>query len=118
MTITVERGQLVSQLTGQGKVPLFARSDGKFFPKVVKAELEFVKSGDGKVAELVLHQYGASVPMKRLDDAEVKRMADEAAAKAAFAAQRYKDQKQAPASEEALRRRIGEVRAASRNTTR
>jgi cyanophycinase len=111
MTITVDGGQLVSQLTGQGKVPLFARSDGKFFLKVVKADLEFVKSGDGKVAELVLHQNGASVPMKRLDDAEVKRMADEAAAKAAFAGQRYKDQKQAPGSEEALRRMIGEVSA-------
>jgi hypothetical protein len=59
----------------------------------------------------MLHQNGADVPMKRLDDAEVKRRADEAAAKTAFAAQRYKDQKQAPGSEEALRRVIGEVRA-------
>ena len=76
----------------------------------MKAELEFVKGADGKVAELILHQNGADLPMKRLDDAEVKRLADEAAAKAAFAAQRYKDQKQAPGSEEALRRVIGEVR--------
>ena len=111
MTITVEGEQLVSQLTDQGKVPLFAEADGKFFPKVVKADMEFVKGGDGKVAELMLHQNGADVPMKRLDDAEVKRRADEAAAKTAFAAQRYKDQKQAPGSEEALRRVIGEVRA-------
>ena len=33
MTITVEGEQLVSQLPGQGKVPLFAETDGKFFPK-------------------------------------------------------------------------------------
>jgi hypothetical protein len=50
---------------------------------------------------------GGKFPMKRLDSAEVKRMADEAAARAAFAAQRYKDQKH-PGSETALRRVIGE----------
>jgi cyanophycinase len=109
MTITVEGEQLISQLSGQGKVPLFARSDGMFFPKVVEAQLEFVKDGDGKVTTLILHQNGADRPMKRLDDAEAKRVTEESAARAAVAAQRYKDQKPAPGSEAALKQDIESV---------
>ncbi|MBZ5620296.1 MAG: DUF3471 domain-containing protein [Acidobacteriia bacterium] len=110
MTITVEGEQLISQLTGQGKVPLFAESDGKFFPKVVDAQLEFVKDGNGKVTTLILHQGGADRPMKRLEDAEAKRVAEESAARAALVAQRFKDQKPQPGSEAALRRNIEELR--------
>jgi hypothetical protein len=33
MVITVEGGQLISQATGQGKIPLFAASETKFFPR-------------------------------------------------------------------------------------
>jgi cyanophycinase len=112
MVITVERGQLVSQLGAQPKVPLFAESDGLFFAKVVKADLEFVKDANGQVGKLILHQNGNDLPMRRLSDAEIKKMADDAAAKAAFAAQRYKDQKAQTGSEEALRRLLDELRAA------
>ena len=73
--------------------------------------MEFVKDGNGKVTELILHQGGANRPMKRLDEAEAKRAAEEVTARAALAAQRYKDQKPAPGGEEALRRDIEEVRA-------
>ena len=41
MAITLIDGQLISQATGQGKVPLFAESETMFFPKVVDAEIEF-----------------------------------------------------------------------------
>jgi len=111
MTITLEGDQLISQQTGQSKAPLFAEIDGKFFPKVVDAELEFVKGPNGKVSELIVHQNGAEGHFKRLDDAEAARIADEAAKRAAWAAQRYKDQKPAAGSEEALRRNIDELRA-------
>jgi len=111
MTITIEGEQLISQITGQGKVPLFAEADGKFFVKVVDAQLEFAKDGDGKVTSLTLHQAGVDHPGKRLEDAEAKRLADEAAARVAFAAQRYKDQKPQPGGEAALRRNIEELRA-------
>jgi cyanophycinase len=109
MTIALEGEQLTTQLTGQGKLPLFAEADGKFFLKVVDAQLEFVKDGNGKMASLILHQNGDK-PGKRLEDAEAKRLADEAAARAALAAQRYKDQKPQPGAEAALRRNIEELR--------
>ena len=41
MTITLADGQLISQMSRQGKVPLFAESERRFFPKVVDAEIEF-----------------------------------------------------------------------------
>jgi CubicO group peptidase (beta-lactamase class C family) len=56
LVVTVENGQLVTQATGQGKVPLFPESETKFFPTVMDAEVEFVKDADGKVTGLVLQQ--------------------------------------------------------------
>lgn len=57
LVITLENGQLMSQATGQGKAPLFAESENRFFLKVANAQIEFVGSGD-RVMELVLHQGG------------------------------------------------------------
>jgi hypothetical protein len=111
MTIRLSDEQLISRLTGQGDVPLFAEADGKFFPKVVQAELDFVKASDGKVTALVLHQNGHDVTMDRLDDAEGKRIIDEVATQAAAAAKRFKDQQPAPGSEAAIRRNIAELQA-------
>jgi CubicO group peptidase (beta-lactamase class C family) len=56
MVITAEGGQLISQATGQGKLPLFAESETKFFPKLIDAEIEFLKDDKGAVTHLVLHQ--------------------------------------------------------------
>jgi CubicO group peptidase (beta-lactamase class C family) len=56
LVITLEGGQLMSQATGQGKIPLFAASETKFFPKVIDAEIEFFKDDKGAVTSLVLHQ--------------------------------------------------------------
>jgi CubicO group peptidase (beta-lactamase class C family) len=58
LVVTVENGQLITQATGQGKVPLYAETDTKFFPTVIPAEIEFVKDDQGKVTSLVLHQGG------------------------------------------------------------
>jgi hypothetical protein len=41
MTILVVDGQLISQMSGQGKVPLFVESETMFCPKVVDTEIEF-----------------------------------------------------------------------------
>ena len=71
MMITLVDGQLISQMSGQGKVPLFAESETMFFPKVVDAEIEFPK-GDAK-GQLVLHQNGRDMTAKRLDDAGAKK---------------------------------------------
>jgi hypothetical protein len=73
MMITLEGDQLVSQVSGQGKVPLFAISETRFFPKVVDAEIEFSKNGDGAVTYLVLHQGGRDTKAQRTSDKVVVR---------------------------------------------
>jgi hypothetical protein len=56
--VTVQDGKLITQATGQGKVPLYAESETKFFPTVIPAEIEFFRDDQGKVSFLVLHQNG------------------------------------------------------------
>lgn len=111
MTITLADGQLISQMTGQGKVPLFAESETMFFPKVVDAEIEFRKTENGPASQLILHQNGRNMTAQRLDDVEAKKVADAAAA----FDKRFKDQTAAPGSEAAVRRMIGELQAGKPN---
>ena len=44
-----------------GKIPLFAESETKFFPKVMDAEIEFLKDDKGAVTHLVVHQGPAEI---------------------------------------------------------
>jgi hypothetical protein len=73
ISIRLDGNQLASQHTGQGKIPIFAETEGKFFPKVVEAQIEFVKGPNGKVSTLVLHQNGQKISMARLSDAEAEK---------------------------------------------
>lgn len=111
MTIRLSDDQLVSQLTGQESVPLFAEANDKFFPKVVDAELDFVRDTGGKISSLVLHQDGHDMSMPRLNDAEAKRITDESAARTALATQRFKNQKPTPGAEAAIRQNIADILA-------
>ncbi len=63
--VTLESGQLVTQLTGQQKVPVFAESETTFFPKVVDATIVFQKDAAGAVTGLTLNQAGRSLPATR-----------------------------------------------------
>jgi len=65
LVITLEGEQLVSQATGQDKIPLFAESETKFFPKVMDAEIEFPKDDRGAVTHLMLHQGAGSSRVRR-----------------------------------------------------
>ncbi len=56
--MTLEGGQLTTQITGQPKFPLFPETETRFFLKVVDAQVDFVKDAGGKVTKLVLHQNG------------------------------------------------------------
>ncbi len=56
IAVTMENGQLITQATGQGKVPLYAESETKFFPTLFPADLEFVKDDKGNVTQLILRQ--------------------------------------------------------------
>jgi hypothetical protein len=112
MLVTLDNNQLVSQLTNQGPIPIFAESETKFFPKVVDAELEFSGSdAQGRATQLTLHQGGRDIPLKRLDDGEFKRLSDAAA----NLAKRVKEQTPMPGSEETLRRTIESLRLGQPN---
>ncbi|HEY1576316.1 MAG TPA: serine hydrolase [Terracidiphilus sp.] len=58
LSITVENGQLMGQATGQGKSPLYAETETKFFLLAVPSNIEFVKDDKGKVTSAVLNLYG------------------------------------------------------------
>lgn len=58
LTMTLDNGQLMAQLTNQPKFPLFAEKENFFFLKVVDAQLEFVKGANGAVEKVILYQNG------------------------------------------------------------
>jgi CubicO group peptidase (beta-lactamase class C family) len=58
LVVTVKDGQLITQATGQGPVPILAESETKFFPTQFDAEIEFVKDDQGKATGIVLRQGG------------------------------------------------------------
>jgi Tol biopolymer transport system component len=64
--ITLEADQLMTQLHGQPKVPLFAESENKFFLKVAEVQMEFVTNGEAEVTGLIIHQSGMNIEMARL----------------------------------------------------
>jgi hypothetical protein len=65
-TITREGDRLMMQATGQGKTELFPTSETNFFPKVVRADITFVKDAAGHVTHLVLNQGGRQMNAKKI----------------------------------------------------
>lgn len=65
LTVTLENGQLMTQATGQQKLPVYAESETTFFLKVVPASIEFQVDAAGTVTGLVLNQGGRSMPAPR-----------------------------------------------------
>jgi serine-type D-Ala-D-Ala carboxypeptidase/endopeptidase len=65
ISITREGKQLMLQATGQPKNAIFAEAEGKFFLKVVDAQISFIKDENGTVTQLILHQGGANQPAKK-----------------------------------------------------
>jgi CubicO group peptidase (beta-lactamase class C family) len=61
ITVTQDGDGLATQLTGQGRLPIFAESDTRFFLKVVDAQIEFAADG----SSLVLHQNGRTTTAAR-----------------------------------------------------
>ena len=67
LSFTKEQGQLMTQATGQGKLPVFASGERTFFLKVVDAQFVFDAPGpDGVVGGGTLHQNGRKQPAKRV----------------------------------------------------
>jgi len=71
MKVTLDGGQLFTQLSGQGKLPLFPSSETMFFLKAVDAQVEFGKDEKGPYA--VLHQGGRDMKAPRTSDQVVER---------------------------------------------
>ncbi|WP_232831411.1 serine hydrolase [Peristeroidobacter agariperforans] len=65
--VTLEGDQLMTQVSGQQRVPTFAESQTRFFLKVVDAQWEFVET-DGKVTHVILYQGGREIRAKRTSD--------------------------------------------------
>jgi hypothetical protein len=54
MNVTLENGQLQCQRTGDGKFPIAAESETRFFPVPFEAQFEFMKDTKGRVTGMVL----------------------------------------------------------------
>jgi CubicO group peptidase (beta-lactamase class C family) len=65
LEVTVEGGRLMVRATGQDKYPVFPSAPGRFFYKVVDAQLTFVTGPEGRVERVVLHQGGRDTPGSR-----------------------------------------------------
>jgi CubicO group peptidase (beta-lactamase class C family) len=111
LRVTREGDQLYVQLTGQPKFPVFPEGEGKFFLKVVDAQLSFAGGADDPATQVTLHQNGRAQVAMRADAAQAAQV--EAAQDAL--AKRIKEQTPAPGSEAALRRDIDELRAGRPN---
>jgi CubicO group peptidase (beta-lactamase class C family) len=65
VTMTVEGGRLMTQITGQPKFELFAESETRFFLKVVDAEVEFFTDPGGAGTHLIIYQNGKETKAAR-----------------------------------------------------
>jgi len=67
LSVTREGDKLITQATGQPKVPIFAESEREFFAKAVDAQITFVTDAQGHAPELILHQGGRDMHAKRFE---------------------------------------------------
>jgi len=101
-TVTREGNRLISRLTGQRSLPIFAESDTEFFARAVDAQISFVRDAKGYATSLVLHQNGNNYPMQRIDAAAAQSIEGKTA-------ERVRDQTANTESEPALRRLIAGI---------
>lgn len=66
LAVTLEYGQLFSQLDNRSAFPMFAESENAFFFRVVDARISFVRDGAGDVVGLVLHQNGRETAFEKV----------------------------------------------------
>jgi hypothetical protein len=108
-SVSRDGGRSYVELTGQPKFEVFPESERKFFLKVVDAQLTFDVDAQGAATRVTLHQNGNDIPAKRLSGAEAKAAAEGIEAHKAEIAKRFKEQKQTPGTEAAVRRSVREL---------
>ncbi len=64
LVVTRVGDQIITQATGQGKLPIFAEAKDLFFPKAIPATITFTRD-EGKVTGLILKQGGREMKAKR-----------------------------------------------------
>jgi hypothetical protein len=67
LTVTRDGDQLLAQLTGQPRYPIFPQSETEFFWKIVTAHITFVKDKSGKVTKAVHHQDGNTLDAPKIE---------------------------------------------------
>jgi CubicO group peptidase (beta-lactamase class C family) len=65
LNVTVESGKLFVQATSQPKFEVFCEKADYFFLKVIDAQLEFQRTANGKVDQVILHQGGKNSTAKK-----------------------------------------------------
>ncbi|KAF0159456.1 MAG: penicillin-binding protein beta-lactamase class C [Ignavibacteria bacterium] len=66
MAVTVNGEKIFVQATGQPQTEIFPLAEDKFYPKVVDAQIRFVKV-NGIVNQLILTQNGREMPAKKIE---------------------------------------------------
>jgi hypothetical protein len=66
MTVTRDGENLFAQLTGQPKLPIFAKSVDEFEWRIVAAKVQFVKDGGGKVTKAIHKQNGGTIEAPKI----------------------------------------------------
>lgn len=97
-TVSRKGDGLLSQLSGQPAVEIYAESENAFFLKVVDAQLVFDSDG-GPASSVTLTQGGAHFNLPRIDEASIAQMQAEIAARVA-------SNTPAPGSEAATRKYV------------
>jgi len=77
LTVRVDEGRLVGQLTGQEEFELFAEAPDRFFWKVVSASLAFTRNEKGDVTGGVHSQGGRKMDVQKLSDATLILLSNE-----------------------------------------
>jgi len=66
LTVTRSPKGLSVEVTGQGRAPIYARTETEFFLKAVEANITFTLDSRGAATGLVLHQGGVDTPARRI----------------------------------------------------
>jgi len=65
ITIKLKDGKFFAQLKGQPEFGITPESRNKFNFTVAEAQLEFVEDSSGNITEVIIHQGGRSLILKR-----------------------------------------------------
>jgi bla regulator protein BlaR1 len=99
LTVARDGEHLMTTFTGERTIENFSESETQFYAPSVKGTINFEVDQQGHVTGAVLHQFGDTLQMRRVDAATAQEIN-------AFVTDKIKNQTATPGSEAALRRLI------------